>query len=525
MSYTTFKYSNFRIDKEKITPNDKVSIKLDIQNTGLVDGDEIVQVYLSTPESSPDLERPIKRLKAFKRVHIPAGSTKSVNLEIDVADLWFWDSKNKRLTFDQGKYLFEIGASSRDIKGTVSAVLSGEFKAELRTVTAECSKAVLELGSKTQTQVTAALSNDSFYDLKSQQVVYSSNRPDVATVNAEGMVTATGSGVALIKALVTIDGISKSDTYAVKVLPDLNLNGIALNETPLYHFSPEQHGYSFLPAEDQAKVPVVSADPANENTSVSIDQATGIPGTALIHVEDNRTRETSTYAVYFGKAAKSDEFESKTLGAHWQWENHQPDSVSLDRMSGSLTIQAETGEIEGENNDAFNLLLQHANTDWTADTKIALSRLPAVLGEQAGLLVHSDDDNFVKVVVKQSRGGFMGMVVIPRLEIITEINGSTSTIVSVPAYEALGDDNTFVLRLKKEGSRYTAFYSADGQHFVKLGTTDLVLTEIRAGLMAVKGEKLPSILSFFNSNNASANPDFSASFDYFRIKPEGMNRW
>jgi len=525
ISYTTFEYSNFKIDTEKITPNDKVTVSVDVQNTGEVDGDEVVQIYVSTPESHPDLQRPIKRLKGFKRVTIPAGITKTVSVEIDVADLWFWDTENERITFDPGKYLFEVGASSRDIKGTVSAVVSGKFKPVLRTVTAECSNVVLELGSKLQTNVTAALSDDSFYDVENRQVEYSSNRPDVATIDAEGMVTAIGSGVALIEASVTIDGNTQSDTYAVKVRPDLNLNGIALNETPLSNFSPEEHGYSFLYAEGQSTIPVVSAEPSNENARISIEQATGMPGTALIHVEDNRTRESAAYALYFGNEAKSDDFTSSSLGAHWQWERYQQDSVSLDRVNGALTIQAETGDIEGENNDANNLLLQNANTDWTVDTKIALSRTPSVLGEQVGVIAYANDDNFVKVVCKYSRGGFMGMVLIPRFEIITELEGSGSTIVSIPALEVLGDDNAFVIRLKKEGSRYTAFYSTNGEFFEELGTTDVILKEVRVGLLAIKGEKPSPMFSFFNRNSGPVDPGFSADFDYFRIESDGMRGW
>ena len=119
LSYTTFGYSNFAISKSAITPNDKITVDVDVKNTGAVDGDEVVQIYVRTPDSPATLERPIKRLKGFQRVTIPAGQTKTVSINIDCADLWFWDTKNKRIMFDQGKYIFEIGASSKDIKGSV----------------------------------------------------------------------------------------------------------------------------------------------------------------------------------------------------------------------------------------------------------------------------------------------------------------------------------------------------------------------------------------------------------------------
>ena len=89
----TFEYSNFAINKNNITPNDKVTVNVDVKNTGEVDGDEVVQVYVRTPDSPASLERPIKRLKGFKSVTIPAGQTKTVSIDIDCADLWFWDIK------------------------------------------------------------------------------------------------------------------------------------------------------------------------------------------------------------------------------------------------------------------------------------------------------------------------------------------------------------------------------------------------------------------------------------------------
>lgn len=85
-----------------------------------------------------------KRLKGFKRVTIPCGQSKTVSIEIDCADLWFWDAENDKITFDQGKYIFEIGASSKDIRGNVEATMSGAYKPVLTTVVAESDLSVLE---------------------------------------------------------------------------------------------------------------------------------------------------------------------------------------------------------------------------------------------------------------------------------------------------------------------------------------------------------------------------------------------
>ena len=65
--------------------------------------------------------------------------------------------------FDQGKYIFEIGASSKDIRGQVEANMSGSYNPVLETVVAECDKVVLRPGNTVQTSVTASMSDDSFY--------------------------------------------------------------------------------------------------------------------------------------------------------------------------------------------------------------------------------------------------------------------------------------------------------------------------------------------------------------------------
>ena len=132
---------------------------------------------------------------------ISKGQTKTVSIDIDCADLWFWDIKNKRIMFDQGKYVFEIGASSKDIKGKVEATMKGTYSPVLKTIVADCEKVVLKPGNTVQTSVTASLSDDSFININDAKVTYKSNRPSVATVDGNGKVTATGVGVALYLSL------------------------------------------------------------------------------------------------------------------------------------------------------------------------------------------------------------------------------------------------------------------------------------------------------------------------------------
>ena len=272
--------------KAAFTPNDKVTVNVDVKNTGGVDGDEVVQIYVKTPDSPASLERPIKRLKGFKRVTIPQGQTKTVSIDIDCADLWFWDTKNERIMFDQGKYIFEIGASSKDIRGQVEARMSGSYNSVLETVVAECDKVVLKPGNTVQTSVTASMSDDSFYNIKDADVTYKSNNPAVASVDEKGLVTAKGAGTASIFAYVTVNGKTVSNSYPLKVMPDLSPKSITVNGKKIEGFNKETKAYSYL-VKSNSKNPVIAASAMVSDINVEIEQVKGVPGTAVVRFVDN----------------------------------------------------------------------------------------------------------------------------------------------------------------------------------------------------------------------------------------------
>ena len=463
LSYTTFDYSNFSISKNNITPNDNVTINVDVKNSGGVDGDEIVEIYVRTPDSPASLQRPIKRLKGFKRVTIPAGQTKTVSIDVDCADLWFWDTKNRRITFDQGKYIFEIGASSKDIKGQVEANMSGSYIPELKTVVASCGQTVMRPGNTAQTSVTASMSDDSFYNIKNAKVVYKSNDPSVAIVDENGMVTAKGVGTASIFAYVTINGKMVSNFYVLKVMPDLSPASVTVNGKNVPDFNSEVKGYSYL-LKDASNVPAVTATAPNSDVSVDVEQAKSVPGTSLITLTDNITVEKNTYNLNFGAKSVSDEFKSSTLGSEWSWVREKDANWSLTKKSGSLVITGATGDITAENNNAENILLQSANTDWTIQSKVVSSKIPSG-NENAGILAYQDDDDYVKLVYTASgRRGFgfgNGAVQPGSVELIIENDGYEN---SIATFDLEGDiSNTIVLKLVKKGNVYTGYCSPNGK--------------------------------------------------------------
>lgn len=529
LSYTSFEYSDFRISRNTLTPHDKITISMDVKNTGDYDGDEVVQVYMRTPDSPAAWERPMKRLKGFKRVSIPVGQTKTVTIGINCADLWFWDMEKDKITFDKGEYIFEIGASSQDIKGSVSATMGGEFVPEIKTVVADCGAVVLKYGAVAQTSVTAAMTDDSFYDLSKAELTYSSNNPLVAAIDDKGLVTAKRTGIASITASVTIDGKTKSGTYPIKVMPNLNPASIIVGKKEIKGFDPEERQYSYLmkkPSSEAPEISVISEDPA---TDVEVGQAIGIPGTATISLIDYITYDRKEYTVSFGISSVDDEFNSLTLGPQWNWIREDEKFWSLSKQPGSLVLVSDSGAIAEKNNNARNILLQSANTDWIIESKIVCSRRPSGFTENAGIVAYQDDDNFVKLVYRPSfgRGSFRGGAPGEQpgsVELLIENGGAQKSSKTLSMAGIIKEDNTLILKLEKKGDLYTAYVSTDGDTFEPVATGNVMLKDIQAGVLTCDGVLSDRFASYSRFMGPSNQPDtpFEVAFDYFHIDNTGL---
>ena len=514
ISYTSFEYSDFRISRTSITPDDKLTISVDVKNTGEYDGDEVVQIYVTTPDSPAELQRPIKRLKGFKRVTIPVGQTKTVSIDIDCSDLWFWDMEADMMTYDKGRYVFEIGSSSKDIRGTVTATMtSSDLTPELKTVVADCGVSVLRAGEEAQTSVTACLNNDSFIDIRDAEISYRTNNDAVVNIGPDGKLKAAAQGVATVYADVTYKGKTVTASYSVKVMPDLSLAGLKVDGKSYFKAGTEQ--YSII-RNASAKAPVVTATAKDPALRVEIEQAEAVPGTAVVRIIDDVTADQKTYLVNFGTKAVSDEFRSTPSSA---WTIIREDKAGWAAKSGALAITTAAGDLSLANNNAANVFVQSANTDWTAETKVVCSDTPSAPAQNAGIVAYQDDDNFVKFVYSAQmfrRGGQGGASV----QLSCEENGFSKANVNA-APEGI-EGNTIWLRLQKKGNVYTAYWSADGKKFVEAGKIEVGLKDIKAGLIACDGV-IPSFGGFRRGAMPMAEPKpMTASFDYFRISSTGV---
>ncbi len=103
-------YSEFKYRRPKVrTIEGNRSLVLKLRNKGKMDGDEIVQVYVSRPD---DKEGPVKTLKAFKRVSVKAGRTVRVVIPLDDETFEWWNPESCKMEVLGGEYILRVGGSS-----------------------------------------------------------------------------------------------------------------------------------------------------------------------------------------------------------------------------------------------------------------------------------------------------------------------------------------------------------------------------------------------------------------------------
>jgi beta-glucosidase len=93
LSYTTFKFSNLRLSKNKMSVNDSNEVSVDVTNTGSMAGDAVGQIYIHQRYGSAS--RPVRELKGFERLLLQAGETKTLTFPLGTEQLHFWSPQSK----------------------------------------------------------------------------------------------------------------------------------------------------------------------------------------------------------------------------------------------------------------------------------------------------------------------------------------------------------------------------------------------------------------------------------------------
>ena len=115
LSYTTFAYSDLKVNAEKVT--------FTLTNTGSVAGAEIAQLYVAKPDAT--VFRPAKELKGFAKVFLKAGESKTVTIPLDDKTFRYWNVTTDRWEVEGGSYQLLVGANVQDIRLTAEITLPG----------------------------------------------------------------------------------------------------------------------------------------------------------------------------------------------------------------------------------------------------------------------------------------------------------------------------------------------------------------------------------------------------------------
>ena len=114
LSYSTFAYSNLRLNGESFGSGDEIIAQLDVTNRGNRAGQEVVQLYVRDKEAK--VIRPLQELKTFAKVALDPGETKTVTLTLTEQSLSFYDTAVQNWVAETGTFELIIGSSSRDAR-------------------------------------------------------------------------------------------------------------------------------------------------------------------------------------------------------------------------------------------------------------------------------------------------------------------------------------------------------------------------------------------------------------------------
>ena len=114
LSYTQFKYSNLKLNSDKIKEDGEVELQFAIKNTGKMKGDEVAQVYVHSMDAN--IKVPINQLKRFQRITLSPGESKTIAFKIPASEFSFYSTETNNLKTEPGRWEIQVGSSSKDIR-------------------------------------------------------------------------------------------------------------------------------------------------------------------------------------------------------------------------------------------------------------------------------------------------------------------------------------------------------------------------------------------------------------------------
>ena len=111
LSYTSFEYSDLKLSSDTFGPEDEITATVELRNAGRYDGTEVVQLYVQDKVGS--VTRPVKELKAFRRIFLKAGESTAVSFTLPVSELAFW-GYDMRYKVEPGDFKLWVGTNSAE---------------------------------------------------------------------------------------------------------------------------------------------------------------------------------------------------------------------------------------------------------------------------------------------------------------------------------------------------------------------------------------------------------------------------
>jgi beta-glucosidase len=527
LSYSSFQASNLGFSRLHVNPNQTIQVSVNVTNSGPLAGEDLVQMYVTSPGAGNG-SRPIKRLEGFQQVPLSPGQTKTVQLTLRPIDLAFWNGS--RYSVNSGVYAVQIADSAQHVLLQRYIGIAGKLKPVPQTVTASpqmpgdparkiAQRVIFPVGTTVMPQVTVATNDSALYGYRHTRrlprgmvVQYTSDRPRVVSVS-RGVIRTVATGVATVTAKVFYNGGGQTTQFVVRAVAELG--GISVKVAGstkpsagkkkskatgphfvgLPGFHPDTFTYDVIVPEP-LHVPQISATKLDRNSRIRVTQAPGLPGAASVSVTGSDGM-TKVYRVYFARPAVSQSF-AAPLAPQWTFIRRDPSSAT--QTGGAYVIAPQPGNLDNHTNR--NLLVEPALGNWTIESKVTFSSPPPLAGQQAGIIVYMDDNNYLKFGVENSAGTV-------QLAETTDDNLAGTPISQVlatfPNVQRLG--NTLWLRIVKSGQRYTTYYSTNGANFVPFYNVGANLTNVKVGM--------------FGFGGGAANAGLSVAFANFAVRNSG----
>ncbi|MES2775606.1 MAG: glycoside hydrolase family 3 C-terminal domain-containing protein [Bacteroidota bacterium] len=224
LSYTSFSYSNIKINKQNAAVGDLIKVSFDLKNTGNKPGEEVAQLYLSTGKILPNILMPKKQLRGFEKVMLKAGETKTITFQLTPEELYLYNEATKSYQVPEGQFMVHIGGASDKLPLTAPFSLTkGVAKADLSVTNIRTMPAFPKAGEPVVFMAsiinngTAAIKKGDSYKVH----FYVNGKEVAAAYTASSSIPVGGMELAVAKGLPGKEWMAANGTFSIKATVEI----------------------------------------------------------------------------------------------------------------------------------------------------------------------------------------------------------------------------------------------------------------------------------------------------------------